>query len=557
MLIPRAAFLVLSLAAFLLGAVLPTSAHATALPLHPCILRAAPGMTARALFAEPDRFDCKTPQTRFGSGDFWVLSEPLTGDMATSHVATTASTWQDSLTLYVLRADHRIARVGVTSRTAGAHLRLGALIALPIPSDGAAPVRLLWHVRGATNIRGIVLGAAISGTGDLAEREVRLAGLYGGSLGMALAMLVCNLALWAALRQAFQPAYCMLLLCLIGYATTTSGMLGEWLPQMDNNDRLRLNAVFLGLSGAAVVFFARAFFEKKVFTGWLDHASAAAAAAVIGSGLLYALGTPWHARLLDHVVVATFILLLLLVPAILWRAWHERSKYLWLFAITWALPIGFAGLRIANALSFIGWRSWIDHSTIISMTLEALLCSLAIAYRIYLLSRERDQAEAREMVALQLAEIDPLTGLLNRRAFLARAIGRPGGQTLLLADIDHFKTVNDTIGHDGGDEVLRVFARALRAAVPADALVSRFGGEEFAIVVDADADLAATDILDRLRAERMPFDLRVTASIGTCVGILSRESDWNALYRCADRALFDAKASGRDRTRAAPTHAAA
>ena len=65
-----------------------------------------------------------------------------------------------------------------------------------------------------------------------------------------------------------------------------------------------------------------------------------------------------------------------------------------------------------------------------------------------------------------LADADPLTGLLNRRAFLEQAIGRPGAQTLHLIDIDHFKAVNDTLGHDGGDEVLRVFARTLRAAVP-------------------------------------------------------------------------------------------
>ena len=251
------------------------------------------------------------------------------------------------------------------------------------------------------------------------------------------------------------------------------------------------------------------------------------------------------------------MVLMLLVPMILWRAWRVRSNYLWLFAITWGSPIALAGTRILSATGVIPWSFWIDNCTLISMALEVLLSSVAIAYRIHLLSRERDQAQARESAALYLAEIDPLTGLLNRRAFLSRAIGRVGEQTLLLADIDHFKNVNDTIGHDGGDEVLRVFARALRAALPGDALVSRFGGEEFAIVVDADAQLAAADILDRLRTERMPFDLRVTASIGTCTGPLERESDWKALYRCADRALFDAKASGRDRTRSAPILAAA
>ena len=213
----------------------------------------------------------------------------------------------------------------------------------------------------------------------------------------------------------------------------------------------------------------------------------------------------------------------------------------------------FAGIRIANNLDLVPWSFWIDNSTILSMAAEALLSSLAIAYRIRLLSLERDEARAQEIAALLLADTDPLTGLLNRRAFLRQAIGREGEQTLLVIDIDHFKNVNDTIGHDGGDEVLRVVARTLRAAVPAGGLLARIGGEEFAIISSLDTIGEPVDeaeaILGRFRASRMPFDLSVTASIGVCRGPLARETDWKALYRGADQALFEAKAAGRDRAR--------
>ena len=123
---------------------------------------------------------------------------------------------------------------------------------------------------------------------------------------------------------------------------------------------------------------------------------------------------------------------------------------------------------------------------------------------------------------------------------------------LLIADVDHFKRVNEMIGHDGGDEVLRVVARALRNAVPPDALVARIGGEEFAILLDATNAIAPDAVLDRLRNQRMPFDITVTASIGACTGPLLHESDWKLLYNCADRALFAAKAAGRDRAREEP-----
>ena len=235
-----------------------------------------------------------------------------------------------------------------------------------------------------------------------------------------------------------------------------------------------------------------------------------------------------------------------LIPAVLWRAWRTRSSYLRVFAITWAAPIIFAGLRVANSLNFLNWNFWVDNSTILAMTSEALLSSLAISYRIRMLSRERDDARVQELAARALADTDPLTGLLNRRSFLDRAIGRQGDHVLMIADLDHFKTVNETIGHDGGDEVLRVFARSLRASLPAEALVARIGGEEFAIVLPAGEPIDANAILDRLRAERMPFDLTVTASIGTAAGPLTSEIDWKKLYRRADRALFAAKTEGRD-----------
>ena len=148
-----------------------------------------------------------------------------------------------------------------------------------------------------------------------------------------------------------------------------------------------------------------------------------------------------------------------------------------------------------------------------------------------------------------LADIDPLTGLLNRRGFLREAIGRGGDHRLFIVDIDHFKRVNDTLGHDGGDEVLRIVARSLRAVAPAGAIVARIGGEEFAILTGIFAPLDAQAMLGRIRAERMPFDVTVTVSIGSCAGGIDSEAAWKSMYRRADRALFEAKAAGRDRAR--------
>ncbi|MEG8043412.1 diguanylate cyclase [Sphingomonas sp. LR59] len=525
----------------------------TGTPLSVCVRPALTGQTPAALFAKPAGFDCTTSQTRFGGGDFWILSQRLPAISGDDHTVRIGSTWVNRVTLYVQYADGAIRQTGFTSRTAGRLLGLGAVIVQPIPHRDAAPVRLLWHVEGAANLRGLILGPAIADHEQRDTTEILLAALYGAFGGMAIALIVYNLALWGALRQAFQPAYCLLVLCLLAYALTSSGALGQMIPDLDNNDRQRLNALFLAGSAAAALLFARTFFERAVFTGWLRPASTIVMAALLAAGLTWGAFAPWHFHTLDTLLASAYLALLILVPVVLYRAWRVRSNFLWLFALAWSVPIAVAGLRIANAFALLDWSLWLDNSTILSMALESMLSSLAIAYRIRLLSVERDTAREQEIAARLLADTEPLTGLLNRRAFLTRAIGRPGDQMLLIADVDHFKRVNEMIGHDGGDEVLRVVARALRNAVPADALVARIGGEEFAILVDAAIAVAPDSVLDRLRGQRMPFDIAVTASIGACTGPLLDETDWKLLYNCADRALFAAKAAGRDRAREAPS----
>lgn len=532
----------------LLASLCTTPAAAAGTPLAVCILPAEAGQSPAALFAAPARFDCTRKQTDYDTGDFWVLSQPLPAGVGQDTLLRQASLWQDRVTLHVLYADGAIRRTGFDSVTTGRHLQLGAVVQLPLPRHHARAVRLLWRVEGSLNRRGILIGPTIASPAAAAHAEIEMAALYAAFTGMCLALLIYNLALWAALRQAFQPAYCLMVLSLLGYAFTSSGLLGQ-LTEIDNNDRQRLNYVLLAWSAAAAVVFARAFLERRVFDGWLRPYSTAVIAFLLVATGSYALFAPRFAAITDSLSTAGYLLVLTLLGPVLFRAWRRRSNFLWVFALAWGAPVALAGVRVLAAFNLIGWQLWIDNSTLLAMALEAALSSLGVAYRIRLLSVERDVAREQEIAARLLAATDPLTGLLNRRAFLDDAIGRAGEHQLILVDIDHFKSINETIGHDGGDEVLRVIARALRASAAPDALVARVGGEEFAMLAPREAPLDARAVLDRLRMERMPFDLTVTASIGTCVGPLARETDWKAMYRCADRALFEAKAAGRDRVR--------
>ncbi len=162
----------------------------------------------------------------------------------------------------------------------------------------------------------------------------------------------------------------------------------------------------------------------------------------------------------------------------------------------------------------------------------------------------------------EMALTDPLTGVGNRRLLsrqlemhLLDATARQGGVCFLMLDIDHFKKINDTHGHDVGDEVLVGFTRRIRRTVRPTDLVARMGGEEFGVIMHyTRADNFKASSLDRLLASinQRPFktsagDLDVTASIGVCFyrGDGQQPSVQN-LIKCADEKLYRAKANGRN-----------
>ncbi|MBI4944590.1 MAG: GGDEF domain-containing protein [Actinobacteria bacterium] len=153
---------------------------------------------------------------------------------------------------------------------------------------------------------------------------------------------------------------------------------------------------------------------------------------------------------------------------------------------------------------------------------------------------------------------DPLTGLLNRRGLdaafpsavaRARRSGLP--VAVLLADVDHFKLINDELGHQAGDEVLRTVAAATAAAVRAEDVAVRFGGEELAVVLVAPADQVRAAAERIRRAVEQVDALRpVTVSIGAAWAApdLDDPDLLDTLVRLADARMYEAKRAGRNRT---------
>ncbi len=193
------------------------------------------------------------------------------------------------------------------------------------------------------------------------------------------------------------------------------------------------------------------------------------------------------------------------------------------------------------------------------LSFEALLFTIAIAFILLAMAKER--TELRHKTA---ALVDPLTGIANRRAFLEDVIALSKRQeaegrsvAVLLADLDHFKSINDRFGHAVGDHVLQIFAEAASAKLGPYDLIGRLGGEEFAIVLydsGRDKGLAIAERI-RLSFENAAADVDGRRIGGTVsMGMVIAEAnlfDIPALLAQADEALYCAKERGRNRVEVA------
>lgn len=168
----------------------------------------------------------------------------------------------------------------------------------------------------------------------------------------------------------------------------------------------------------------------------------------------------------------------------------------------------------------------------------------------YIFARERNHQRDE---LLSLSTLDALTGVGNRRAFdthldevLRMQERNPGDINLLLLDLDNFKQVNDSLGHDAGDQVLREVAASITGRMRAGDHAFRFGGDEFAILaqgkgVESLAENLCVRVADYAKAEKLPIS--VSIGIGS-LGVGDSGSDW---VRRADAALYRAKESGKNR----------
>lgn len=380
------------------------------------------------------------------------------------------------------------------------------------------------------------------------------------AFGALMAMAFSSMLIWLVLSDRLLLFYATLFSLQALYVAYLSGQGFEW-PVLELGAPVMSYTwnVTAALSGAAACLFVREIAELRLYSpkvyaifGWM----AVTFVVLAFANVFQHIGLGGVVAAIGNLVFLGSAIFTLVVAFL---AWQRNNRAAGWFLIAWGLLEGFT---IATAIRLLltdpeGAEGLLYYGLPLSMVAAAVLIALGVADRL------RDQRLALSD-AEKRAQTDPLTGVLNRRSLVerleaaclrARARGLP--IALLFIDLDHFKEINDTRGHQAGDACLRAIIDPIHAELRQSDVIGRYGGEEFVVILSSADIAAAGPIAERIRhrvsdvrVEGFGEPIRVTCSIG--VATSDTLGVWGEhLIARADEAVYDAKRSGRNRVQIA------
>ena len=394
------------------------------------------------------------------------------------------------------------------------------------------------------------------------ERGAEHARMIDLAIGALLAMAVAALLIWFILVDRLFLLYASFVFLQALYIGFLSGQAFDW-PGLASAEPLMSFAwnVPVSVSGAVACLFTREIADLQAFAprayrsfGWI----AVAFLVVTVANLAKFIGLGGLVNALGNLVFLGASIFTLCVSFVSWRRGNRAAGW---FLIAWTLLEGFT---ITAALRFLFTRSeetdpWLYYYGLpLSMVAAAVLIALGVADRLRQQRAALSDAERR-------ARTDPLTGVLNRRSLIERldaaclrAKARSLPISLLFIDLDHFKLINDSFGHQAGDACLRAIIGPIQAELRQSDVVGRYGGEEFVVILSS-ADAAAAEpiaqrILERVANIEVPGfgePVRLTCSIGLAASDILGVWGEQLIAR-ADAAVYAAKRAGRNQLKMAP-----
>ena len=505
---------------------------------------------ARALYAQGRFSPGARPALSFGIGSrpVWVrlgLFNPYNGPR--NYYATLGTTWIDRLDVYLVSNDGMAVELHAGDDLPGAigiRPGHGVGLMLPLPTGHSE-----LYVRAQTPDP-LLLPITLVPEREMAAKDRSVSYAYGALYGFLLALIIYNCVLFFGLYQRSHLYYSLYLLCFIAmnFAYTGHGFAYLW-PDRPDVQRFIIVAAILIYSTSGL-FFASSFLDLAKHAPRLCRwVHGFAIGGLVAMALCIALNSQLAAVLLAFSYLTTVTVIMVSLGG--YAMFTQRGYGTFFFAATLFGMLG-AATTTVSVWGAIPYNLFTYHGIDVGIVLEATLLALALA-------RQVSYEQIARLKAEYVAQHDPLTELYNRRGFfdLSRATwalcqrnSRP--LSIIILDLDHFKSINDRYGHEGGDKLLISVSRLITMTCRAGDFLARWGGEEFVILLPETDLIQARQLAERIRqliedtghAYRHEV-IRCTASMG--VADYAGDADLNALIARADSYLYEAKASGRNR----------
>ena len=377
--------------------------------------------------------------------------------------------------------------------------------------------------------------------------------LYMLICGTLLVPIIYDLLFYRVLRARFMIWHLGMTVGTLLYVLFNSGLIMVIVP--DIPAMLRFGGLFaaMSLTILGMVQFALQVLETGLISDRLRRALVWSAITnlIVGCLIVFDIGL-LRMRIVEVYYLSVLPVIAALI-AMLCTALMQKSRAAAFLAAAYAGLIVAGAAQVFAGLGLFALSEAIDEAIYVALVILVVGTSAGVGDRFLIIKGERDRARLTAKRLGAMANSDGLTGLLNRRAFdQNRRLAT--GRALLLTDIDRFKTINDTFGHQRGDAVLCHAARVIEQAVAqhGDGQVFRLGGEEFAVLFRADSVEAMQELAEAVRKAveasgdaASAYDMPdITVSIG---GVMGEGQLMHVAFSDADDALYRAKEGGRNR----------
>ena len=505
--------------------------------------------------APPPQFDCTGKPEGYQKGSLWLRMDLASLGASPGGTALLIRNSRfDRVEVSFTYADGRTVRQDLRSGAFGAYWRAGGQIEFDAPVRDS-PLRFAVIRFDRLTSAGL-LRMRLMSRNEASMQAVALSTSVAAALTLLLVGALYNLSLAISVRRSFPKCQAAWAGCMFLWGVIWSQLHLFILPKTAGAVSAQICTGLGGLAVTLAAFAAVTAVEAPEPPRLARRLTLGVASLVALLGIPLALMRSGPVEILAETIGIVILITLTGVTFCLYWGWRHHSVGARTFVGAWSIPVA---ALIATQYIDVDTMLWGGGSQLVvlsSAAWQTLWLNLTASRTHARLRLERDKALTAEAQAHELARRDPLTSLRNRRGFidavtpmLEQAHTQRHPIALLLIDVDTFKRINDTHGHDAGDMVLTTIARRIDRWEGRMCKVARLGGEEFALMADGLEGFALARFAESVRLAIAQCDHKEIGTVTVSIGVAQAgpQTDFRDLYQQADEALYRAKRQGRNR----------